>query len=100
MPVKFGRFNVSREPEDFFEKEILGHCLIHRTSFICAKYLSEERDLQVLQSAAGFYIGCRAGMDDEVPGEPLSRDSQDFYSTHEDAMHDLVDRTWVQRLDI
>jgi len=100
MPVKFGRFNVSREPESLEERTELGHCFVHRTSFICAKYLEEERELRVCHSAAGFYIGCRAGTDDEIPGEPLSRDSENYYATQEEAMHHLVDRTWTQRLDV
>jgi len=99
MSVKFGRFNVSREPQDFFEKEILGHCLVHRTSFLCAKLLEEERELRVLHSGAGFYIGTTAGIEDDIPGEPISRDSEDYYETHEEAVHHLIDRTWTQRLD-
>lgn len=99
MP-NFGRYQISRDPTDFFEKEMLGHCFVHRTSFICAKYFEEERELKVLQSAAGFYIGTRAGIEEGYnPGEPISQDSQDYYPTHEEALHALVDRTWVQRLD-
>lgn len=99
MLIKLGRFNITREPASLEERIELGYCFVHRTSFICYKYLAEDRELQVLQSAAGFYIGCQVGPDEEISEEPLSRDSQDYYRTQEDAMHALVDRTWVQRLN-
>jgi hypothetical protein len=99
MPIKFGRFYIAREPESLQERTELEHCFIHSTSFICAKYLFKERGLQVLRSAAGFYIGVRAGIEDNIPGEPLSRDSQDYYRTQEDAQFALTTRTWVQRLN-
>lgn len=46
---------------------------------------------QVLQSAAGFYIGTA---DDEGP---VSRESE-YFSTHEEASNALNNGTWVQRL--
>lgn len=98
MP-KLGKFQINRDPADFLEKELIGHCFVHRTSFICAKYLEEERRLQVVRSAAGWYLGCVSGLDDDIPGEPLSQDSQDYYETYELAQTALVDRTWTQRLD-
>lgn len=98
MP-SLGKFQINREPDDLLEKELIGHCFVHRTSFICAKYLEEERSLQVCLSGAGYYIGCRAGVEDEIPGEPLSRDSVEYYGTHEEALHALMERTWTQRLD-
>lgn len=94
-----GKYNISRAPVDFFEKEMIGHCMVHRTSFICAKYLEEERVLKVCRSGAGYYLGCVAGIEDDIPGEPLSRDSQEYYHTYEDALHALEERTWTQRLD-
>lgn len=98
MP-NFGKFQITREPLNFAERLLLGHCFVHRTSFICANYLEEERKLQVLESAAGFYIGCETGVVEGMPGEPLSRDSKHYYATYEDALQALVDRTWTQRLN-
>ena len=46
--------------------------------------------LQVLKSAAGFYIGTQ---DDEGP---VSRES-DYYTTHEAAQQALATGNWVQR---
>lgn len=58
-------------------------------------------DLQVLKSAAGYYIGTifTNGEDDEFPGleEPGSRDSYDYYPTEEAAKHALNTRSWIQR---
>lgn len=86
---------LSREPADAFEKEMLNHCLSHRTSFLCATLLEEEHGLEVCQSEAGFYLG----VVDFETGEPLSRDSRDYYPTSEAAQEALINRTWTQRLD-
>lgn len=86
---------LSRPPRDAYEREMLNHCLSHRTSYLSAVLLEEEHALTVCQSGAGFYIGCN----DAETGEPISRDSQDYYPTREAAQEALVNRTWTQRLD-
>lgn len=53
-------------------------------------------DLQVLQSAAGWYIGTMYN-NPEGYTEPGSRDSYDYYPTQEAAQHALDTKTWVQR---
>lgn len=82
----------TREPEDLLEKELVNHCVSHKTSFLAAKLLEEEHQLAVHQSPAGFYLGSadRRG--------PISRDSQYFPSA--DAAEAALDgRCWKQRMD-
>lgn len=52
----------------------------------------EERELQVLSSAAGFYIGTLCDI-----GTPNSRDSG-YYASPEDAQADLDAGTFMPRL--
>lgn len=49
--------------------------------------------IQVLRSAAGFYIGTR----DEI--EPVSRESEEYWKTKPEAEKALTDGTWTQRAD-
>lgn len=86
---------LSRPPRDAYEREMLNHCLSHRTSYLCATILEEEHLLAVHQSGAGFYLG----VVDPQTGEPLSRDSQEYYPNPESAQIALINRTWTQRLD-
>jgi hypothetical protein len=49
-------------------------------------------DLQVCQSAAGYYIGTWC------PEEgPVSRESQEYYATRAEAQAALDQGTWLQR---
>ena len=49
-------------------------------------------ELQVLQSAAGFYLGT---WDDEGP---VSRESQQYWKTYEEAAQAIESGEWIQRL--
>ena len=57
------------------------------------RFLNEERELQVLSSAAGFYLGT---LDDD--GWPNSRDSG-YYASAEAAQADLDAGTFAPRLN-
>ena len=72
-------------------------CLANCLSYLCYVGLEEaaERKLQVCHSSAGYYIGAT----DEETGEPLSRDSMEYWMFREPAEIALRDFTWTQRLD-
>jgi len=50
--------------------------------------------LQILKSAAGFYIGTADR------GEPVSRESQEYFRTRQAAEKSLSDGSWTQRLHL
>lgn len=50
-----------------------------------------ELKVQVLQSAAGFYIGT-------FDCEPVSRESKEYYDSRESAELALKNNTWTQRI--
>jgi hypothetical protein len=52
----------------------------------------ENLELQVLKSAAGYYLGTR----DDV-GDPVSRESEEYYRTEEQAKKALKESIWTQR---
>ena len=56
MLSKYSHLKYSREP-DFEDKVFLSHTLVHMTSFQCARYLEEDKPLQVLRGGAGWFIG-------------------------------------------
>lgn len=58
-------------------------------AFVCT---GKRLPLQVRQSAAGHYIGTT----DE--GEPISRESADYFDSHQDACVALATGHWPQRL--
>ncbi len=82
----------TREPKDLLERELLNHCICHKTSYLAAKCLEEEHRLTVCQSDEGFYLGCWNKM------VPVSRDSE-YFLTAEAAQEALDNRSWEQRLD-
>lgn len=84
--------SFTRPPQDLLEKELVNHCITHKTSFLAAKILEEDHPLTVCQSGAGYYLGC---WDEQGP---VSRDSQ-YYPTKEAAQADLDGRCWEQRMD-
>lgn len=53
-------------------------------------YCNKRLELQVLESAAGFYIGTA---DD---AGPCSRESMEYYATRGEADDALANRTWTQ----
>jgi hypothetical protein len=85
---------VSRIPNGTLELELLNHCICHRTSYLAAILLEEDRPLQICHSPAGFYIGCTL-----PTGEPLSRDSQEYWQEEAHAARALEERNWTQRMD-
>ncbi len=93
MLSRYSHIKYSREP-DFQDKVFLSHTLVHMTSFQCARYLEEDHPLSVLHSAAGWYIGAVS-----VEGEPLSRDSEQYYTSEQEAREVLTKQSWTQRMD-
>lgn len=55
-----------------------------------ARYLKRQLPLEVLQSAAGFYIGT---MDEQGPA---SRESQEYWRYQEQAQQALEQQEWSQ----
>lgn len=59
-------------------------------------------DLQVMKSAAGYYIGTSYAMHDDdgefIGHTPGSRDSVEYYATEAEAQHALETKSWTQRL--
>jgi hypothetical protein len=82
------------EEPDFFDKGLMNHTIVHGTSFLAAKLLEEDHDQMVCESGAGFYIGCN----DAETGEPVARDSVEYWGTREEATEILKNRSWTQRL--
>ncbi|KGM38687.1 hypothetical protein JY96_21140 [Aquabacterium sp. NJ1] len=55
-------------------------------------YCNKELPLEVLRSAAGFYIGTRDDL-----GLPVSRESAEYWRKQEAAEHALSSGDWTQR---
>ena len=60
------------------------------SGLLALKYVGERLPLQVLRSAAGYYIGT---YDDG----PVSRESVEYFPTDEAARHALETGAWTQR---
>jgi hypothetical protein len=60
-----------------------------------AEASGEKLEIQVMESAAGYYLGTRDGADD-----PVSRESEDYYRTEEQAQKALKESNWTQRESI
>lgn len=84
----------SRKP-DVADEGIINHTIVHGISFLAAKLLEEEHDQIVCKSGTGFYIGAT----DEETGEPVSRDSVEYWRTKEEAFEALKNRSWTQRVN-
>lgn len=82
------------EEPDVRDLLLLNHTVVHRVSFLAVKILEEEHDQIICLSGAGYYIGAT----DEETGEPVARDSVEYWATKEEAAKALKDRTWTQRL--
>lgn len=59
---------------------------------LALKYANLEKPLQVLPSAAGWYIGTW-----DVNDGPVSRESVEYFPTEEEAKEALKSSTWTQR---
>ena len=74
-------------------------------SALTMRWMQIEAPLAVCKSAAGYYLGCVATEELcekypeklEFPGEPLSRDSQEYWSTEQEAIDALASGNWTQR---
>lgn len=64
-----------------------------KLSLMCRQLFGEERELRVLESAAGFYLGTLDDM-----GLPNSRDSG-YYATAEDAQAELDAGSFAPRIN-
>lgn len=69
--------------------------MVQNATYISEEEKSEYSELQVLQSAAGYYIGTLHN-DPEGFQEPGSRDSG-YYATRELAQQALDEQSWDQR---
>lgn len=67
---------------------------IPQIGHLALKFGGVELPLEVLKSAAGFYIGT-FDRSSPVP-EPFSRESQQYWSTREAAVAALVSGNWTQ----
>lgn len=56
--------------------------------------VQQQRELEVLESAAGFYLGTF----DPMEG-PVSRDSEEYWATREKAETALTTNLWKRRLN-
>ena len=73
-------------------------------SFQCEAFLGFVTPLQVCKSGAGYYLGvvtteemCDGRLDNALPGEPLCRDSQEYWGTKQEAIDALASGNWIQR---
>ncbi|NUU68585.1 hypothetical protein HQN64_21095 [Enterobacteriaceae bacterium BIT-l23] len=64
---------------------------MHHSTGILAAATGFQLPLQVLQSGRGYYIGT---MNDEGP---VSRESEEYFRTHDKASKALQGGTWTQR---
>ncbi len=65
-----------------------------KNSHLCKTILGIDVPLVVLRSAAGYFIGA-----EDENGSPLSRDSAEYYRTHEEATRALEEGSFTQRLE-
>jgi hypothetical protein len=79
---------------DTYDMGLIVHTIAHGTSFLAAKILEEDHAQKVCESGAGFYIGAN----DEETGEPVARDSVEYWGTREEAQASLDNKSWTQRL--
>ena len=61
---------------------------------LAQEFCQVQLPLQVLKSSAGFYIGTQDDL-----AWPVSRESADYYPTHEAAQQALATGNWEQRLN-
>lgn len=61
-------------------------------SLLTEAYLNRTVALQVYKSAAGFYLGALS-----EHGEPLARDSEEYWGTRGEAEAALANGNWTQR---
>ena len=62
-----------------------------RSGYLALAFTGKRLPLRVLRSAAGHYIGTH---DDEGP---VSRESVEYFPTHEAAQRALAEDAWTQR---
>ena len=76
--------------------EVKTRLLVRGLSILCYEYLGEEHRLAVCRSGAGYYLGAN----DPQTGEPLARDSREYYPSAEAAQAAqaaLDTGDWTQR---
>lgn len=59
---------------------------------LALEFLSEELELEVLKSSAGFYLGTR-----RPDGYPVSRESVEYFRDSTSAQQALETGNWTQR---
>lgn len=59
---------------------------------LALEFCDEQLPLQVLESGAGYYIGTC-----DKDGDPVSRESQEYFKSPELAADALQNGTWTQR---
>ncbi len=74
------------------EQENRIQCLMDKYGVIAFTLCGTRRPVEILRSAAGFYIGTTT---DE--GLPLSRESVEYWDHEDRALTALEDGTWTQR---
>ncbi len=73
-----------------------------QVGYLAVSHCGIELPLQVLSSAAGYYLGTEgpeysASGSDLLPGEPISRESIEYWPTQEEATNAMHAGKWTQR---
>lgn len=76
------------------QETIKSHSNTQVTGLLAKTYLQVELPLQVLRSAAGYYIGTA----DEM-GAPVSRESVEYFPSAKTATEALSTGSWTQKHD-
>lgn len=64
---------------------------------LMARQCGRELPIEVLKSAAGFYLGTFVHNDDYDSGGPFSRESMEYWPTRELAQEALDTGDWTQK---
>ena len=86
---------VSRQPAHVEEMEMLNHAISHEMSFQAQQYADKEISIAVHWSGRGLYY---LGAVDSL-GNPVARDSAEYWGTWNEAQAALDNHSWTQRMD-
>lgn len=69
-----------------------GPIKITKTGWLAREFGGASLQLEALSSAAGWYLGTR-----DEDGLPYSRESEEYWRSHDEAMAALAKAAWTQR---
>ncbi len=84
--------HLIREETLIVNTEEIKRCIDNGLSYLATKCFGHDVKLGVWQSGAGFYLGHW-----DMEG-PVSRDSEEYWETKEEAETALKDNSWTQRV--